>query len=265
MGWYCGILAFDSVAVCGCVTGTPSHEKIDSENQKKWKYRLTLKGHHGCVALFPLLQGAIWAQEREGCAPEIALSEHDPGQVQTPRSGLKMPRTELLIALCWLPYINTLSSCHGKNMVNAFLKMIANCQKKHGEGAYDHVLHALALLSAITPLCFLTVDLNRYQENSALHHVQHRSSLVLDAIALAFVLLTILWDLLYLTISRDSPMPSWILAAMDFLLSISVITIGDVILSHRTADGKCFPQLGECTTSARGLMQGAGGLMILTS
>jgi hypothetical protein len=150
-------------------------------------------------------------------------------------------------------------------MVNTFLKMIASCQKKHGEGAYDHVLHALALLSAITPLCFLTVDLNRYQENSALHHVQHRSSLVLDAIALAFILLTILWDLLYLTISRDSQMPSWILAAMDFLLSTSMITIGDVILSHRTADGKCFPQLGECTTSARGLMQGAGGLMILTS
>jgi hypothetical protein len=52
---------------------------------------------------------------------------------------------------------------------------------------------------------------------------------------------------------------------MDFLLSISTITIGDVILSNRTATGKCFPPLGECTTSALGLMQGAGGLMILTS
>ncbi len=60
-------------------------------------------------------------------------------------------------------------------------------------------------------------------------------------------------------------MPAWILAAMDFLLSMSTITIGDLILSNRTALGKCFLQLGECTTTALGLMQGAGGLMILAS
>lgn len=150
-------------------------------------------------------------------------------------------------------------------MVNAFTKKTARWYKRHVEGAYDHVLRALALLSAIPPLCFLTVDLNRYQENSALHHVQHRSSLILDAIALAFVLLTILWDLLYLTISRDSKMPSWLLAAMDFLLSTAMTAIGDAILSDRTATGKCFSPLGECTTTALGLMQGAGGLMILTS
>ena len=150
-------------------------------------------------------------------------------------------------------------------MVNAFTKKITRWQKKHVEGAYDHVLHVFALLSAIPPLCFLTVDLNRYQENSALHHVQHRSSLILDAIALAFVLLTILWNLLYLAIPRDSQMPSRILAAMDILLSISVTAIGDAILSNRTALGKCFSPLGECTTRALGLMQGTGGLMILTS
>jgi hypothetical protein len=164
-----------------------------------------------------------------------------------------------------LPNINNLSFCHGKNMVNAFLEKIAVCQKKQAEGAYDHALHALALLSAISPLCFLTVDLNRYRENSALHHVQHRSSLVLDAIALAFVLLSMLWDLLYLTMPRDNQMPSWILTAMDLLLSISTTTIGEEILSQRTALGKCFAPLGECNTSALGLMQGAGGLMILTS
>ena len=147
-------------------------------------------------------------------------------------------------------------------MMNAFSKKIARC---HLEGAYDHVLRALALLSAIPPLCFLTVDLNRYLENSALHHVQHRSSLTLDAVALAFVLLTILWDLLYLTISRDSQMPPWILAVMDLLLAISVTTVGEETLSQRTATGKCFSELGECTASALGLMQGAGGLMILAS
>jgi hypothetical protein len=152
-----------------------------------------------------------------------------------------------------------------ENMVNAFTEKIARCHKKHVEGAYDHVLHAFALLSAIPPLCFLTIDLNRYLENSALHHVQHRSSLVLDAIALAFILLTVLWDILYLTIPRDNRMPSWILAAMDILLSTSTTAIGDAILSNRTATGKCFSPLGECTTTALGLMQGAGGLMILTS
>jgi hypothetical protein len=156
-------------------------------------------------------------------------------------------------------------STHGKNMVNAFIEKVVRLRNKHVEGAYDHVLHAFAIVSAIPPLCFLTVDLNRYQEYSALHHVQHRSSLILDAIALAFVLLVILWNLLYLTIPRESRMPSWIIAAMDFLLSTSVIAIGDVLLSNRTASGKCFAQLGECTTRALGLMQGAGGLMILTS
>jgi hypothetical protein len=158
------------------------------------------------------------------------------------------------------------SSCHGKTMVNAFLEKMSMCQKRQVGGAYDHILHALALVSAIPPLCFLTVDLNRYLENSALHHIHHRPSLVLDAVALAFVLLTILWDLLYLTIPRDSrTMPAWIPAAMDFLLSVSVVAIGDVILSHRTASKQCFSQLGECSTTAIGLMQGAGGLMILVS
>jgi hypothetical protein len=71
-------------------------------------------------------------------------------------------------------------------MVSAFKEKIARFHKRHVEGAYDHVLHAFALISAIPPLCFLTVDLNRYLENSALHHVQHRSSLILDAIALAY-------------------------------------------------------------------------------
>ena len=83
--------------------------------------------------------------------------------------------------------------------------------------------------------------------------------------ALAFVLLTILWNIFYLTMPRDSQIPSWIVAAMDFLLSTSVTAIGDAILSDRTANGKCFSPLGECTTTALGLMQGAGGLMILTS
>jgi hypothetical protein len=165
-------------------------------------------------------------------------------------------------SLVLLPNTNNLSFCRGKNMVTAFLKKIG---KKTKEGAYDHVLHAFAILSAIPPLCFLTADLNRYLENSTLHHVQHRPSLVFDAVGLAFVLLTILWDLLYLTIPRDSQMPSRILVVMDFVLSWSTTSIGESIISNRTAVGKCFAPLGECTTSARGLMQGAGGLMILSS
>ena len=150
-------------------------------------------------------------------------------------------------------------------MANAFWEKIVRCHQKHTNGAYDRVLHSLALLSAISPLCFLTVDLNRYQEYSALHHVQHRSSLVLDAVALAFVLLTISWDLLYLALPSDKQIPKSILAVMDLLLSISLITIGDLVLSNRTATGECFRPLGECTTVAQGLMQGAGGLIILTS
>lgn len=144
-------------------------------------------------------------------------------------------------------------------------KEIGPCQKKLREGYYDPIIRAIALFFAIPALVLFAIDLNRYEENSASHHVRHRQSLILDAIALAFVCVTVLWDFLYLTISRYRKKPALPLALMDLLLSTALLALADATLSTRTSPKLCFQPIGECSASVQSIMQAAGALLIIAS
>jgi hypothetical protein len=146
----------------------------------------------------------------------------------------------------------------------ALNQMLAPYHKKFIEGRYDHVLRPLPLLPAVPTLALFAVDLHRYERYSALHHAHHPPSLILDAIALAFVGLTILWALIGLTTGRYGQMRPWFFAFMDFLLSTAALGLADTTFSLRNSTN-CFRPLGECTTSVRSIMQAAGALLIITS
>jgi hypothetical protein len=147
----------------------------------------------------------------------------------------------------------------------AWKEKLSDFHQKRLDGYYDPVLRAIPLFLAVPVLALLAVDLDRYQRNSAFHHVQHRRSLVLDAVALSFVGLTILWYMVYFTTSRYANISPWLLAAMDCLLSLPTTILGEMVLSMRTSTKGCFPPLGECGGSTMGIMEATGALLIIMS
>jgi hypothetical protein len=69
--------------------------------------------------------------------------------------------------------------------------------QKYLRGDYDNLVRTLPLLTAVPAVALVAVDLHRYTKNSKLSHVQRPSSLILDAILLAFLSLDILWALVW--------------------------------------------------------------------
>jgi hypothetical protein len=144
-------------------------------------------------------------------------------------------------------------------------KKLQRFHQKHLEGAYDPVLRAIPLFLAVPALALVAVDLDRYERNSAFHHVQHRQYLVLDVITLSFLGLIILCYIVYLTASRSTKIPPWVIAPVDCLLSLATTILGDMAISMRTSKVACFPPLGECTGSTQGIMAATGALLIIIS
>lgn len=137
--------------------------------------------------------------------------------------------------------------------------------QKFREGAYDPVVRAFTLFLAVPALALLAVDLDRYERNSAFHHVQHRQYLVLDATALTFTGLTIIFDLVYLTTSRYGKMPAWFLTSMDCVLALATTILGEMVIDMRTNVNTCFPPLGECGGSTQSIMSATAALLITIS
>lgn len=144
-------------------------------------------------------------------------------------------------------------------------KKLGNFRQKYDEGAYDPILRAIPLFLAVPTLALLAVDLDRYERNSAFHHVQHRQYIVLDATALSFVSLTIIFDLIYLTTSRYGKMPARFLASMDCVLALATTILGEMVIDMRTAGNSCFPPLGECGGSTQNIMSATAALLIIIS
>lgn len=144
-------------------------------------------------------------------------------------------------------------------------KKLRKFDQKICDRAYDPVLRAISLLLAVPALALLAVDLDRYERNSAFHHVQHRKYLVLDATALTFVGLTIIFDLVYLTTSRYAKMPAWFLVFMDYVLAVATTILGEMVIDIRTAGNSCFPPLGECGGSTQSIMSATAALVIIIS
>jgi len=149
----------------------------------------------------------------------------------------------------------------------AIIKHIKRCVLKFRDGDYDNVLRSIPLVPAIVALVLVAVDVHRYKKNSALQHAKHTSSLILDVIALAFISAAILWALLWCTILRQTQtqIRSWIVPAVDGLLSSALLSLADPILSLRSSKGNCPKMLDECSNTALNLMSGAGGMLILAS
>ena len=147
----------------------------------------------------------------------------------------------------------------------ALNKKLRNFHQKCGEGAHDPGLRAIPLFLAVPTLALLAVDLDRYERNSAFHHVQHRQYLILDATALSFIGLTIIFDLVYLTTSRYAKMPAWFLAFMDYVLAVATTILGEMVIDMRTAGNSCFPPLGECGGSTQNIMSATAALLIIIS
>jgi hypothetical protein len=147
----------------------------------------------------------------------------------------------------------------------ALNKKLGNFYRKCHEGAHDPVVRALTLFLAVPTLALLAVDLDRYERNSAFHHVQHRQYLILDATALSFIGLTIILDLVYLTTSRYAKIPAWLLAFMDWVLALATTILGEMVLDMRTAGNSCFPPLGECGGSTQNIMSATAALLIIIS
>jgi hypothetical protein len=138
--------------------------------------------------------------------------------------------------------------------------------KKCLQGDYDNLLRSLPLFTAVPALVLVAVDLHRYTENSKLHHVQRHSSLILDAILLAFLSLDILWALVWNIICRyrKIELRAWIFC-VDLLLLTAVLSLGDTALSMRSSKKNCSNVLGECNDTALAIMRAAGALVIITS
>jgi hypothetical protein len=147
----------------------------------------------------------------------------------------------------------------------ALNKRLRKFNQKCREGAHDPVLRAISLFLAVPALALLAVDLDRYKRNSAFHHVQHRQYLTLDATALSFTGLTIIFDLVYLITSRYAKMPAWFLASMDWVLAVATTVLGEMVIDMRTAWNTCFPPLGECGGSTKNIMSATAALLIIIS
>jgi hypothetical protein len=147
----------------------------------------------------------------------------------------------------------------------ALNKKLGKFYQKYYGGAYDPVLRAIPLFLAVPALALLAVDLDRYERNSAFHHVQHRQYLALDATALSFIGLTIIFDLVYLTTSRYAKMPAWFLTSMDWVLAVATTVLGEMVIDIRTAWNSCFPPLGECGGSTQSIMAATAALLIIIS
>jgi hypothetical protein len=147
----------------------------------------------------------------------------------------------------------------------AWWKKLKDAHQRCMDGEHAPVLRAIPLFLAVPVVALLAVDLDRYKRNSAFHHIQNRRSLVLDAVALSFVGLTIVWYSVYFTTSRYTKLPLWLLGAMDCVLSVATTTLGDMVLSMRTSSNGCFAPLGQCGGSTMGIMQATGALLIIMS
>jgi hypothetical protein len=149
----------------------------------------------------------------------------------------------------------------------AIIKHIKSCVLKFRDGDYDNVLRSIPLVPAIVAIVLFAVDVHRYKKNSALQHAKHTPSLILDVIALAFISATILWALLWCTILRQTQtqIRSWVVPAVDGLLSTAVLSLADPTLSLRSSKVNCPKLLDECSSAALNLMSGAGGMLILTA
>ena len=149
----------------------------------------------------------------------------------------------------------------------AIIKHIKRCVLKFRDGDYDNVLRSIPLVPAIVAIVLFAVDVHRYKKNSALQHAKHTPSLILDVIALTFISATILWALIWCTILRQTQtqIRSWVVPAVDGLLSTALLSLADPTLSLRSSKVNCPKLLDECSNTALNLMSGAGGMLILTS
>jgi hypothetical protein len=147
----------------------------------------------------------------------------------------------------------------------AIIKYMKRYVLKFRDGDYDTVLRAIPLVPAIIALVLFAVDVDRYKKTSALHHAKHTPSLILDVIALAFVSVTILWALMWCTILRhtQTQIRTWVVPAVDGLLSMALVSLADPTLSIRSSKVNCSKLLDECSNTALNLMSGAGGMLIL--
>jgi hypothetical protein len=147
----------------------------------------------------------------------------------------------------------------------ALWEKLRSYHEKCVEGHYDLVLRSLPIFPAVPAIILVAIDLDRYQKNSALHHVQSRKSLTIDALALAFTSLLIVLDLVFVSVRPYRPRFPILLAAMDFILSNGMLALADSIFSKRTAGGVCIQPLGECSASAHSIMGAAAGMLIIAS
>jgi hypothetical protein len=147
----------------------------------------------------------------------------------------------------------------------AWKEKLRDAHQEYVDGKHDSVLRAIPLFLAVPVVALLAVDLDRYKRNSAFHHVQNRRTLVLDAVALSFVGLTIVWYSVYFATSRSMKIPPWLLGAMDCVLSLATTILGEMVLSMRTSSKGCFAPLGQCGGSTMGIMQATGALLIVMS
>jgi hypothetical protein len=149
----------------------------------------------------------------------------------------------------------------------AIIKHMKRYALKFRDGDYDTVLRSIPLIPAIIALVLFAVDVDRYKKNSALYHATHTPSLILDVIALAFVSAAILWSLMWCTILRQTQtqIRSWVVPAIDGLLSVALLSLADSTLSMRSSKANCSKLFDECSNAALSFMSGAGGMLILTS
>ena len=128
----------------------------------------------------------------------------------------------------------------------------------------EHHLRSLPILFAAPAIALFAADLRSYDIHSDIQHGQNAAQMILDAIALTFHSLIIIWSLVWSWTVPQGHIGLCFVAVIDILLSTALEAIAERTFSMRTSGTACLNFVDSCDGTSINIMSAAAGLSVVT-